>query len=107
MSGDTLTVDSNNNGYGGAYTTPTVTFGSTQSHSSNPWGDGSGSCVGCTSSGTCYSTLPYGQTTILNNTSHSFWSGISNVKYGWSDCTANGNCNYQESGYGVWLFYVR
>ena len=107
VSGDTLTVNSNDNTYGGAYTTPTVTFGSSQTHSSNPWGDASGSCVGCTSSSSCYGVLPYGQTTILNNTGHSFWSGISNIKYGWSDCTANGNCNYHESGYGVWLFYVR
>jgi len=46
-------------------------------------------------------------TTILNNLSHPFWSGIPNVLYGWCDCTANGNCNYHESGMGVWRFWVR
>jgi hypothetical protein len=51
--------------------------------------------------------MQYGQTTILNDMGHSFWDGIPNIPYGWSDCTNNGNCNYHESGYGVWLFYVR
>ena len=109
LSGDSLSVTSDANGYGGVYTTANVTWSggaSAYTHSTNPWG-GTGSCVGCTSSGGCYTTLPYGETTILNDLNHSFWSGISNVQYGWSDCTANGNCDYHESGYGVWLFYVR
>ena len=109
LSGNSLSVLSNSNGYGGAYATPNISWTggvSGYTHSTNPWG-GTGSCVGCTNSGGCYTTLPYGQTTILNNLSDSFWSGIPNVQYGWSDCTGNGNCDYHESGYGVWLFYVR
>lgn len=113
ISGDQLYVPSNSNGYGGAYTTPNVSWNPSgvepYTHSSNPWGSAGppASCVGCTNSGGCYSTLPYGQTTILNDMYHAFWVGIPNLPYGWSDCTANGNCNYNESGYGVWLFYVR
>jgi hypothetical protein len=109
LSGDNLTVTSDSNGYGGSYTTPNVSWSggaSAYTHSTNPWGN-NGSCVGCTNSGGCYDTLPYGETTILNDLGHSFWSGIANINYGWSDCTADGNCDYHESGYGVWLFYVR
>lgn len=114
VSGDPLYVQSNNNAYGGAYVTPNIGWVPTDmsapyTHSTNPWGtvDANSMCVGCTGSGVGYNTLPYGQTSILNDPAHSFWSGIPNAKYGWSDCTANGNCNYHESGYGVWLFYVR
>jgi len=114
LSGDTLYVQSNNNGYGGAYTTPNVGWSSSSApytHSSNPWGSacgvGASCCVGCTDSGGYYGNLAYGQTTILNDTSHSFWAGIPNLPYGWSDCTRDGDCNYEESGYGVWLFWVK
>ena len=96
------------------YTVPLVGWGSSSlgsapyTHTFNPWIYVSGaSCVGCTQSGGDYAVLPYGQTSILNNLSHSFWNGIPNLVYGWSDCTNNGNCDYHESGYGVWLFYVR
>ncbi len=124
---DSLAVNSNDNTYGGVYITPSVRWtvqkGSPSptnsppaplTHSSTPWSDGTtcsvgtSCCVGCTNSGnTPYSTLPYGQTTILNDTTHSFWSGISNLPEGWSDCTNNGECDYHESGYGVWLFWVK
>ncbi|MCB9758594.1 MAG: hypothetical protein H6739_02015 [Alphaproteobacteria bacterium] len=114
VSGDRLYVTSNNNGYGGAYTTPNVGWsssnqGSPYTHSTNPWGgvNSTVNCVGCTTSGSSYGNLPYGQTTILNDMAHSFWSGIPNMPYGWSDCTANGNCDYHESGFGIWLFWVR
>ncbi|MCB9795070.1 MAG: hypothetical protein H6741_20405 [Alphaproteobacteria bacterium] len=115
VSGDTLYVQSNSNGYGGNYVTPNIGWSSGNqnspyTHSTTPWGgvSSSSSCVGCTNSGSSgYRTLPYGQTTILNDMAHSFWSGIPNIPYGWSDCTANGNCDYHESGYGVWLFWVR
>jgi hypothetical protein len=120
QSGDNLTICHTNNGYGGSYQAKSVgwnggndeTCGGAQPYtqSSNPWNDGGGGtnhCNGCTSNGNGYNTLPYGQTTILNDLSHSFWDGIDNKRWGWSDCTANGNCNYHESGYGVWLFYVR
>ncbi len=113
LSGDTLSVSSNNNGYGGPYTTASVSWGGSSGYprtqSTNPWGDvdSSVNCTGCTYHGSTYASVPYGQTTILNDMSHSFWSGISNVRYGWADCTANGNCSYHESGAGVWLFWVR
>ncbi|MBI4702126.1 MAG: hypothetical protein HY744_13415 [Deltaproteobacteria bacterium] len=116
LSGDQLYVTNNNNGYGGPYTTPNVGWvpnneTAPYTHSSNPWGAGgqiqNANCVGCTESGGPYSNIPYGQTTILNNMGHPFWTGVANVRYGWSDCTANGNCNYHESGFGVWLFFVR
>ena len=91
--------------------------GSPYSQSINPWSDfysavdGNVQCVGCTNSSagsiTSYTHLPYGNQSILNDMSHSFWDGIENIPYGWSDCTANGNCDYHESGLGVWLFYVR
>ena len=68
---------------------------------------GASSCTGCTNSGAGYNALPYGGGTLLNNLTDPFWSGIPNVRYGWTDCTANGNCDYHESGLGVWLFYVR
>jgi len=122
--GDTLQVDSNANSYGGAYTTPSVRWTNQQggpsptnappapyTHSSTPWGTpctaGSSCCIGCTNGSGFYRALPYGQTTILNDSGHSFWGGIANLPYGWSDCTNNGNCDYHESGYGVWLFWVR
>ncbi len=85
-------------------------------HSQDPWGywtwgtSARGSCSGCTmkwdSSGG-YDRLAYKQTTILNNLKHSFWTGVTYPRKGWSDCTANGNCDYRNSGYGVWLFWVR
>ncbi len=113
-SGDTLYVQSNSNGYGGAYVTPNVgwspdNMSQPYTQGTNPWGsvDDTVLCSGCTSSGAGYNSLPYGETTILNNMSHSFWEGISNPRYGWSDCTANGNCSYHESGMGIWLFFVR
>ena len=116
QSGDKLTICTNNNGYGGPYVAKSVGWNggsgdqcnnaTPYTHSSNPWGAAEGGCSGCTSSGG-YGSLPYGQTTILNNLNDPFWAGIPNVKYGWSDCTYNGNCDYHESGYGVWLFWVR
>ena len=114
--GDVLYLQENNNSYGGAYVAHSVGWTSSNQNapytqSTNPWGDpcsaGGSCCVGCTSSGSYYNYLPYGQTTILNDTSHSFWAGIPNLPYGWTDCTGNGNCNYHESGYGVWLFWVK
>ena len=85
-------------------------------HSMDPWAYWNykpypqGSCSGCTlkhdSSGG-YDKLEYGQTTILNNLKHSFWTGVPTPRKGWSDCTANGNCDYRNSGYGVWLFWVK
>jgi hypothetical protein len=80
-------------------------------HSTTPWyrtgHNVPAQCVGCTGTGTSYDALPYGQTTILNDLDHDFWDGIPNLPFGWSDCTNNGNCDYHESGMGVWLFYVR
>ena len=116
--GDNLTICDATNEYGGPYITKSVSWTGGQgsqscggnlpyTQSTNPWGDPGGGCVGCTNSNTWYNALPYGQTTILNNLNHPFWAGIPNVEYGWSDCTANGDCNYEESGYGVWLFWVR
>ena len=111
ISGDDLTVVSDDNGYGQSWTTPTVSWsgGALQyTHSINPWGYSSyGDCSGCTYHSAGYTTLPYGETTILNDLTHSFWSGMTDPGWGWSDCTADGNCDYHESGYGVWLFYVR
>ena len=116
VSGDNLTICDLNNGYGGPYVAKSVGWnggsgtdcnGNTPyTHSSNPWGQADGGCSGCTSSGG-YGSLPYGQVGILNNLNNSFWDGIPNKQYGWSDCTYNGNCDYHESGYGVWLFWVR
>jgi len=116
-SGHVLAICTSDNAYGGPYTTKSVGWAggsghdcsgnSPYTHSSNPWGEAKGGCSGCTSSSGFYNALAYGQTTILNNLSHPFWSGIPNAQYGWSDCTANGNCDYQESGYGVWLLWVR
>ena len=111
--------------YGGPYNAPIVGWvdyydtgwpnfgtynGSPYSQSTNPWTTVTSStqCIGCTDNGNDgYRYLPYNNQTILNNMSHSFWDGIDNIPYGWSDCTANGNCDYHESGLGVWLFYVR
>jgi hypothetical protein len=121
LSGDNLTICSHSNGYGGEYTAKSVGWsggGGTDcsngnapyTHSSTPWGSaaqGNNVCVGCTSSAAAYGVLPYGQTEILNHIDHPFWAGIPNLPYGWSDCTADGNCDYEESGFGVWLFYVR
>ena len=131
VSGDNLCVCSTANGMGGPYIAKSVSFHATAcggagacgqptcanfpyTHSDNAWGNTSCTafnntiqCVGCTAYAGCYSTLPYGQTAILNNLAHSFWAGIPNLPYGWSDCTANGDCNYHESGMGVWLFYVK
>ena len=85
-------------------------------HSQTPWGYwynssyGQAQCSGCTmkyDSNGGYEKLSYKQTTILNNLQHTFWTGIKNVRMGWSDCTANGNCDYRNSGYGVWMFWVR
>jgi subtilisin-like proprotein convertase family protein len=116
-SGDALTICSSNNGYGGPYATKSVGWSGgaggecdnnvPYTQSTNPWGEAGGGCVGCTDSGGFYDKLAYGQVGILNDLSNPFWNGIPNVKYGWSDCSADGNCNYQESGYGVWLFWVR
>jgi large repetitive protein len=115
ISGDQLYIQTDSNGYGGPYTAPSIGLDSTSlnsypyTQSTNPWDsvDLNSTCIGCTSNGGGYSAMQYGQTTILNDMSHSFWDGIPNIPYGWSDCTNNGNCNYHESGYGVWLFYVR
>ena len=117
VSGDNLTICSHNNGFGGPYTSKSVGWsggGGTDcgnntpyTHSSNPWGQADGGCSGCTAGGGPTGSLPYGQTGILNNLNDPFWGGIPNVNYGWSDCTYNGNCDYHESGYGVWLFWVR
>ena len=112
LSGDALTVLSDDNGYGNSYVQASVSWtGSTSQYtqSGNPWGYTlSGvSCSGCAYPAAGYQSLPYGSTTILNDMSHSFWTGISDPREGWSDCTANGNCSYHESGNGVWLFYVR
>ena len=113
LSGDALTVISDDNTYGNSYVQASVGWNgsslSQYTQSGNPWGSSltSVSCSGCSASGTGYRTLPYGSTTILNDMSHSFWTGISDPREGWSDCTANGNCDYRESGMGVWLFYVR
>jgi hypothetical protein len=116
LQGDGLYVQEIDNSYGGPYVAHSVGWSagnqdSPYTQSTNPWDSrctaGSSCCVGCTDSGSYYDTLPYGQTTILNDTSHSFWTGIANLPYGWSDCTADGNCNYHESGYGVWLFWVK
>ena len=120
LSGDQLYIQLNDgssyvNSNGAPYIVPTVSWSGTSNgqfpytHTLNPWYsvDSSVSCTGCTANGSGYNSLHYDQTTILNDLSHSFWSGIPNVEYGWSDCTNNGNCNYHESGMGVWLFYVR
>jgi hypothetical protein len=116
LSGDQLHHQDNSNGYGGPYTTPNVGWSSGNqslpyTHSSTPWGTpcsvDASCCVGCTGGSGYYEVLPYGQVTILNDTSHSFWTGIPNLPYGWSDCTNDGNCDYHESGYGVWLFWVK
>jgi subtilisin-like proprotein convertase family protein len=114
--GDKLTICTHDNAYGGPYLAKSVGWNGGSgdqcnnqlpyTHSSNPWGQADGGCVGCTSNG-AYGSLPYGQTTILNNLGHPFWDGIEHVAYGWSDCTNNGDCDYHESGYGVWLFWVR
>ncbi|MEC7987435.1 MAG: MopE-related protein [Myxococcota bacterium] len=121
LSGDQLYIQlndgtsyMNNSPINSPYVVPLVSWGGSSqgtapyTHTFNPWiSVSTASCVGCTESGSGYNALPYGQTSILNDLSHSFWSGIPNLVYGWSDCTNNGNCNYHESGYGVWLFYVR
>jgi hypothetical protein len=113
---NTLYVQNNNNGYGGPYTTPSVGWGGSgdqtpyYTHSTNPWAssvDNSVNCVGCTNSSGCYANLPYANLGPLGNMNDTLWSGIPNVRYGWSDCTNNGNCNYHESGLGVWLFWVK
>jgi hypothetical protein len=114
LQGDDLYVQQVDNDYGGPYVAHSVGWSSGSppyTQSSNAWGNactaGSNCCVGCDNRGGYYSYLPYGQTTILNDTSHSFWTGITNLPYGWSDCTADGDCSYHESGYGVWLFWVK
>ena len=114
VSGDVLYVQDDDNTYGGAYTTPNVGWtaanrGAPYTQSTNPWDsvDASTHCVGCTDNSSGYQQLPYGQTTILNDMTHPLWAGIPNLPYGWTDCTANGNCDYHESGMGVWLFFVR
>jgi hypothetical protein len=112
LSGEDLTVQSDNNGYGGPYTTPTIYWSDStypRTQSTGAWGGASSSvnCTGCLDYGSGYDSVPYTQDTILNDLSHSFWSGIPNVEYGWSDCTADGWCAYHESGAGVWLFWVR
>ena len=120
LSGDQLYIQLDDgssyvNSSGAPYIVPTVSWSGTSNgqfpytHTLNPWYsvDSSVNCTGCTANGSGYNSLHYDQTTILNDLSHSFWSGIPNVEYGWSDCTNNGNCNYHESGMGVWLFYVR
>ncbi|MFT4974437.1 MAG: hypothetical protein ACI8S6_000319 [Myxococcota bacterium] len=113
VSGDQLYIIDDDNGYGGPYTTPTVSWTSSGAggltQSTNPWGgvDSSVECSGCTYYGAGYDSLPYDKTTILNDLSDSFWKGIPNAEYGWSDCTADGNCTYHESGLGVWLFWVQ
>jgi hypothetical protein len=114
-SGDTLYVQSDNSGYGGPYVTPMVGWTSATlrsppyTMSTNPWNsvNASVNCWGCTTSGAGYVSLPYTNLGPLNNMSDSLWAGIPNPRYGWSDCTANGDCDYHESGLGVWLFYVR
>ena len=113
---NTLYVQNNNNGFGGSYVTPNVGWGGSgdqtamYTHSTNPWSgsvDATVNCVGCTNSGGCYSNLPYANLGPLGNMADPLWAGIPNVRYGWSDCTNNGNCNYNESGMGVWLFWVK
>ena len=119
ISGDQLYVESNDNASQfytpHPYVEPNMGWSSSNqsapyTHSGNPWSyfvSGRTSCVGCIASGNGYNTLPYGQTSILNDMSHSFGEGIPHVPYGWSNCTATGNCDYHNSGYGVWLFWVK
>ncbi|MFT5584634.1 MAG: hypothetical protein ACI9VR_002219 [Cognaticolwellia sp.] len=113
LTGDVLTVISDDNGYGNTYVQANVGWNGSSAlqytQSGNPWGYSlSGvSCSGCAHSGAGYATLPYGSTTVLNDLTHSFWTGMSSPEEGWNDCTANGNCSYHESGFGVWVFHVR
>ncbi len=109
--GDNLTIETDNSGYGGPYITPIISWqGTGRTQSTAPWNGvtvGTTMCTGCNHYGSGYDDLPYGQTTILNDLTHSVWQGIPNVVYGWSDCTANGNCAYHESGMSIWLYYAR